>query len=158
MSCEIVYEEGIFSATLRLLQNVEKEVILISPWFVFEEPIKKLLISKISGGIKVTVVTRKSTDEGHIEAINELEKSGAIVYDDRLLYGKIIIFDRKFAIVGSASLQERATLENRELAIVTEDSNQIDKILEYVKNLEEISKIKILGHAEERDSRRSSRS
>ncbi len=76
MTTDIIYTGELYSATQKLIEHSEKEIIIISPWFDFQGHIKETLVSRINAGVKITVITRKSDTPQHKGAISYVKNVG----------------------------------------------------------------------------------
>lgn len=78
-------------------------------------------------GIKVNILTSLHPHASPSKELNYLTHSGAHVrYDDELIiHAKMIMVDRKRAILGSINLTRNSIDYNRELAVITEDTKVI---------------------------------
>lgn len=125
------------------LDNVKRELILISPYFVPGDDGVESLIDKVENGISVAVITNSyaSTDSGVVHAgyaryrerllsggieLYELKptsrrerRKGAVAYKSAAsLHTKVFVLDRETVFIGSLNLDPRSIDINTEMGIL----------------------------------------
>lgn len=128
-----------------LMNSAQKELILISPYFVPREPGEKSLIAMQKRGVQVTVLTNSlaSSDQstvfgGYKGSRKPLLEAGVHLYELKPklstlpkskkmgssssaqsgLHGKVFVFDRDNIFVGSMNLDPRSMELNSEMGVV----------------------------------------
>ncbi|GMQ83264.1 MAG: phospholipase D family protein [Rhodothermia bacterium] len=140
------------------LQNVKREVVFISPYFVPGDSSVEELIAAVKRGISVAVITNSytSTDSGAVHAgysryrkallkggveLYELKPSsrkdrpeGSVAFDSEAsLHTKAFILDRETVFIGSLNLDPRSIDINTEMGIVFHSREMAE---EFVRDLD----------------------
>ncbi|MCG8688268.1 MAG: phospholipase D family protein, partial [Desulfobacterales bacterium] len=124
------------------LEGVEKELIILSPYFVPGKAGSAFLIDLVKKGIKVKILTNSlaSTDvsivhAGYARYRERLLKGGVELYEvnkkadsskkttfkgssKASLHAKSFIFDRKYIFIGSLNLDPRSFIQNTEIGVL----------------------------------------
>ena len=139
-----------------LLASVEKDLILVSPYFVPGKEGTALLRSLVERGSRVTVLTnslaatdvpavhagyaryRRALLEAGVELYEMRPTAGAGEGQDRRfgesqasLHAKTLVFDRESVLVGSMNLDPRSNLLNTEMGILIESPELAGLILQW---------------------------
>lgn len=109
----------------------EKEVTIVTPYFAPPYKLRKILLSVMSRGVRVTLLISKQTDNrladiGREPYIHGLVKNGMILhYQHKLNHGKAVVVDGRWATFGSTNIDILSLIFNHELNIETEDEYTI---------------------------------
>jgi len=140
---ETAEQQGhIVSALRKTVEAAQREVILISPYFIPSERGIGLLGGLTRHGVRVRVLTNSlaSTDvpavhAGYARYRARLLAAGVELYELRpsamasarrglssgaSLHAKAVVVDRKFVLIGSMNLDPRSRLSNTEVAVLAE--------------------------------------
>ncbi|MBP8689039.1 hypothetical protein KBH77_01665, partial [Patescibacteria group bacterium] len=97
-----------------------------------DKAIVDILINKIKNGITVNIIVPDSKKiESNTEMINKLHDNGAIITYLKKPYqhAKVLIIDDKMAYIGSINFSRQSMEENREVGIMTINTNIINKVI-----------------------------
>jgi len=97
-----------------------------------DKAIVDILINKIKNGIAVNIIVPDSKKiESNTEMINKLHDNGAIITYLKKPYqhAKVLIIDDKIAYIGSINFSRQSMEENREVGIITINTNIINKVI-----------------------------
>lgn len=137
---------------LTLFGNAEKELFLVSPYFVPRNIGTELLTEKAEAGVKVTVVTNAlaATDvvavhSGYAKRRKTLLKHGVNAYEIKAspdvdpkawsiesnssLHAKTFVIDRRWVFVGSFNLDPRSAWLNTEMGILIDSPKLAETML-----------------------------
>lgn len=122
---------SIESAIEDLLKNAQDEILLTAYSIGKADPIFDLLESALARGVRVRmVVNRLSEQHGSIQhRLQHLQKKYSHFYlhsfqpggDRGDLHAKILVVDRKSALVGSSNLSYNGMVLNHELAVLLDE-------------------------------------
>lgn len=133
------------------IRNAEKEITLVTPYFIPRRWLIAALHNAILRGVKVTIIIPKYVDVVFADNINQrfitlLHKLGATcVISPVMNHAKLMIIDSKEAIIGSHNLDALSFERNIEGGVFFEDKRmvlQLEKIIE-----EWINKAEVLTNA-----------
>ena len=138
---------------LELVQAVEQDLILVSPYFVPGEEGTTLLSDLVANGRRVTVLTnslaatdvpavhagyaryRKALLEAGVEIyemppnpVTEDSSKGRFGSSNSSLHAKTLVFDGESVVVGSMNLDPRSSLLNTEMGILIESQEFAEEI------------------------------
>ena len=144
---QTVEGQGSIAPVLRsMIEAAQREVILISPYFIPSERGIDVLGTLVKRGVRVKVLTNSlaSTDvpvvhAGYARYRGRLLARGVELHEHRSgatpsgsvrpglssgasLHAKAVVVDRKFVLVGSMNLDPRSRLSNTEVAVVIESA------------------------------------
>ena len=137
---------------LTLFGDAEKELFLVSPYFVPRKTGSRLLTDKAAAGVEVTVVTNAlaATDvvavhSGYAKRRKDLLEAGVTAYEVKAspdvdpkawsissnssLHAKTFIIDRRWVFVGSFNLDPRSAWLNTEMGILIDSAALAENML-----------------------------
>lgn len=148
----------IHKALSQRLSEVEREVLVESPYFVLPEPSIEGVRKLTARGVKVRVLTNSAASSdviaahaGYENTREKLLKAGAELYELRpdtdmerhwsllagksraALHAKSIVFDRKSVFIGSFNLDPRSSTLNTEVGVMIDSpeiAGQVAKIMD----------------------------
>lgn len=127
---------------MRELADARERIDLVTPYFIPDEPLLRLLESKARSGVRVRLVTpRRSdhpiTDFARRSALRRLHAAGGevLLHGPGVLHAKVVLADGRRAMVGSANLDMRSLFLNYEVAVVLEGEPAVGEIRSYVDGL-----------------------
>jgi len=140
---EISSEHMLLASDLReVLRSAEKEVILITPYYVPRDEGIQLLNDQTERGVKVVIITNSLASNNHVPVHSgyaryrkDAIRAGAELYELRAdagrevndgddhpesvtLHTKVFIFDRRYLFVGSLNLDPRSLEINAEMGLL----------------------------------------
>jgi putative cardiolipin synthase len=138
--------------------NAEKEIILVSPYYVPGDRGVELIRLLAAKGVKVTVITNSLASTNHVPVHSaygryrrDVIEAGAELYEARAnaarelhydkkgpetltLHSKVIFIDRRKMFVGSLNLDPRSIELNAEMGLLIDSETMVKEI---VKDLEQ---------------------
>jgi cardiolipin synthase A/B len=124
------------------LRGATASLDLVTPYFIPDEELLKLLEAACRSGIRVRLVTpRRSdhpvTDLARRPALRRLHAAGAeiLLHGPGVLHAKVALVDGRRAMVGSANLDMRSLFLNYEVAAWIEEGGSVGVIRDYVETL-----------------------
>jgi cardiolipin synthase len=116
--------DPLYEGIVAMIQEAEKSVWIVTPYFIPDEVLLRSLVVKARAGREVTLVVpahsnHPITDFARRYYIRELKKSGArvLLYPDGMLHAKAIIMDERIALFGSANFDLRSLFVNFEIGV-----------------------------------------
>ena len=132
----LVTDDLLYLAMNDIILATKKTLVLIFPTLNRTEPILERLAQLREKGVKIYVITRKSSpDPSHQVAVTVLEKMGCMVFLDELVRARVIISDQGQLLVSSASLSKTANDRSYDVGLVTNDKGTINKALDYAEKI-----------------------
>ncbi|WP_457643098.1 helicase HerA domain-containing protein [Persephonella sp.] len=138
---KLLHKEDILPLLKKLFSTAKKEVLISSPW-VSLEPLNELLKENF---LSLEVAVRNSQLEDllitDLQALKKIKDAGGKIYLNPQLHSKFYIFDRKYAVVGSANLTSSGlyTDRNIETAVFIEEKKEVDKLISQFEEIKEKS-------------------
>ncbi|MFA6274415.1 MAG: phosphatidylserine/phosphatidylglycerophosphate/cardiolipin synthase family protein [Candidatus Paceibacterota bacterium] len=118
------------------LRKAEKNIILITPYFMPKSWLVGLLHQAVLRGVKVEILVPKNTDSSIIDRVNyffmfKLSKFGIDFYiEQEMNHAKVMIIDLKEGLVGSHNLDFMSFELNAEVGIFLKDLKAVKKLNE----------------------------
>ena len=116
--------DPLYEGIVSMIQEAEKSVWIVTPYFIPDEVLLRSLVVKARAGREVTLVVpahsnHPITDFARRYYIRELRKSGArvLLYPDGMLHAKAIVVDERVAFFGSANFDLRSLFVNFEIGV-----------------------------------------
>jgi cardiolipin synthase len=118
--------DPLYEGILSLVQEAERSVWIVTPYFIPDEVLFRSLLLKARSGVDVRIVVpAKSnhpvTDLARRHFLRELHAAGAKVlfYGPGMNHAKMLLVDERFALFGSANMDLRSLFVNFEVGVVT---------------------------------------
>lgn len=116
--------DPLYEGLISFVQEAERSVWIITPYFIPDEVLQRSLLVKARAGIDVTlIIPAKSnhpvTDFARRQYLRELQSAGAriLLYQPRMLHAKAVIMDDRIGMFGSANFDLRSLFVNFEIGI-----------------------------------------
>lgn len=120
----------IHRAMLTAVYAAREEIVMTTPYFVPDEPMREALMTAASRGVNVTIVVPKHADgllvaaAGRSHFVDLLESGVRVLrHSPGLLHAKTLCIDKHIAIIGSANFDIRSFWLNFEATLVAYDSD-----------------------------------
>lgn len=130
-----VPEDTLHDAILTACMEARERIWIVTPYFVPDEPILKILNLQARSGIDVSIIlprqsNHRMADFARGPALRELINSGAHIwfYEKGMVHSKLLVFDRFLAVTGSPNLDIRSMYLNFEIALFHYSPNEIDAV------------------------------
>jgi len=135
--------DPLYEGILTMIQEAEKSVCIVTPYFIPDDVLLRSLIVKARAGREVTlIVPSKSnhpvTDFARRHYTRELREAGGIVlcYPLGMMHSKAILIDDRAALIGSANFDIRSLFVNFELGVFLHSEADVHKLQYWVDELE----------------------
>ena len=130
-----VQGDPLYEGLISFVQEAERSIWIISPYFIPDEVLQRSLLVKARTGVDVTlIIPEKSnhavTDYARRQHLRELESAGAriLLYQPRMLHAKAVIVDDRYAIFGSANFDLRSLFVNFEIGIAVYSRAEVEEM------------------------------
>jgi cardiolipin synthase A/B len=127
--------DPLYEGILSLVQQAERSVWIVTPYFIPDEVLQRSLIVQARAGIDVRVVVparsnHPVTDLARRHHLRELHRAGVrvLLHGPGMNHAKAILVDESTAVWGSANMDLRSLFVNFEVAVVTysdDDAGQV---------------------------------
>ena len=120
------------------IEKAEKNIILITPYFVPKRWLVAVLHQAVLRGVKVEVLVPKNTDHFILDRVNyfymnKLSKFGVDFYfEEKMNHAKVMVIDSKEGIVGSNNLDYFSFELNSEIGVFLKDKEVVQRLLKIV--------------------------
>lgn len=118
--------DPLYEGILSLVQQAERSVWIVTPYFIPDEVLQRSLIVQARAGIDVRVVVparsnHPVTDLARRHHLRELHRAGVrvLLHGPGMNHAKAILVDEATAVWGSANMDLRSLFVNFEVAVVT---------------------------------------
>jgi len=119
----------IHSALLINVASTSEEILIATPYFIPGARIMRSLLRAARRGVRVRLLLPARCDIPLVRLLGHsyystLLRSGIEVFEieHEILHAKVMLFDRKRAVIGSANLDQRSFHRNFEINLIIEDS------------------------------------
>ncbi|MBA3848683.1 MAG: cardiolipin synthase [Opitutus sp.] len=121
-----VQGDPLYEGILSLVQQAERNIWVVTPYFIPDEVLQRSLIVQARAGIDVRLVVparsnHPITDLARRHSLRELQRAGVqvLLYGPGMNHAKAILVDEATAVWGSANMDLRSLFVNFEVAAVT---------------------------------------
>ncbi len=121
-----VVGDPLYEGILSLVQNAERSVWIVTPYFIPDEVLFRSLLLKARSGadVRIVVPARSNhliTDLARRHFLRELSAAGATIlyYQSGMNHAKLILVDESTGLFGSANIDWRSLFVNFEIGVVT---------------------------------------
>ena len=135
-------EDPLWEQILTIIQECRRELLCVTPYFVPDEVVFRSLLIKAHAGAKIRLITPEKSNQNLVNIarhhyLRELAKAGVeiLLYHPKMLHAKLIIADKKIALMGSANLDIRSFFLNFEIGIVHTSPQPVKELQAWAKNL-----------------------
>ena len=147
-----VREDVLHDALLTAMMDARERIWLVTPYFVPDDALLKVLALQARTGRDVRIVlpavsNHRIADFARGPAVRQLTRAGARIYAYRhkMVHAKVLVFDDTLAITGSPNLDMRSMYLNFEIALFHYSAPEIMRIISWIDGL--ASDSEILGTA-----------
>ncbi len=131
--------DPLYEKVLSVIQEADKEITIVTPYFIPDEVLQRSLIVKARSGKRVRLLIPKRsnhpvTDLARKHFLRELHEAGADIqlYYDGMLHGKALLVDGEIAMTGSANMDLRSLFVNYELGAFFYSDKEVREITEWI--------------------------
>lgn len=124
---------------MHLIQSAKQSIIIATPYYIPDEVLERCLELAIIRGVEVTLLVPKKPDHWIMKpisftAVRRLAKMGGQVYlyEKGFMHQKVMLIDRKQAMIGTSNFDNRSIYLNFETCVVITDetcANHVHQML-----------------------------
>lgn len=136
-----IQSNPVYKELLSQIRAAEKEIYLVSPFFLPPIRLRRALYKAIRRGVKVQVMGSDKTDVPVADRVAHsyyprfLRRGIKIyIYKTTILHAKYAVVDDRWATIGSTNLDYLSLLRNREANIITEHPETIAELKKHFHN------------------------
>ncbi|MFZ5841366.1 MAG: phospholipase D-like domain-containing protein [Pseudomonadota bacterium] len=133
--------EPLLDAVLTAIYNAERQITILSPYFVPDDSVQFALESALRRGVQVTIILPRKSDNLLVDAARKLALAPLLRHGlnlraihGRMMHAKAIIVDDMLAIIGSANFDYRSFFLNYELSLVLHDRDSVTALQQWIDN------------------------
>lgn len=137
-----------YEALVSAIFQAKTRVWIVTPYFVPDETLLRILIIQAHLGRDVRLVVPKKSNKSLVDlasryALRELTAAGGKVlfYQPRMMHAKLLLIDDETAAVGSANMDMRSLYLNYEIAMFLYSPGEVKQIESYMLDLFEESRL-----------------
>ena len=149
-SCEVqviasgpdVLGEPLYEGIVSMIQQAERSIWIVTPYFIPDEVILRSLIVKARAGCSVTLIVpaksnHRMADLARRSYTRDLIKAGGhlLLYNAGMLHAKAIVIDDRVALVGSPNCDMRSLFVNFEIGMLVYTEPEIAAIRAWIEAL-----------------------
>ncbi|MFA5263932.1 MAG: cardiolipin synthase [Opitutaceae bacterium] len=134
--------DPLYEAIISLIQEAEKSIWIITPYFIPDEVLLRSLIVKARAGREVVLIVparsnHPITDLAGRHYMRELQAAGAHIrlFGRGMLHSKAMIVDDRFGLLGSANFDLRSLFVNFEIGVLLYSAGDIVSMKEWARGL-----------------------
>jgi Phosphatidylserine/phosphatidylglycerophosphate/cardiolipin synthases and related enzymes len=134
--------DPLYEGILAMIQEAERELWIVTPYFLPDEVLLRSLKVKIHAGCSVTLIlparsNHPITDLARRHYVRELRRAGAHVwlYHPGMMHSKAMIVDERVALFGSANFDPRSLFVNFEAGVLVHSAADVREIKRWAQSL-----------------------
>jgi cardiolipin synthase len=135
--------DPLWEAYIKLIENAEKSITIMTPYFIPDRTLFRLLVNAAQKNIEVKIILPRRSDHRLLDFarrwyLRKLKEAGAkiLFYTSGVLHAKLFLVDEETAVVGSANLDMRSLFFNYEIAACIDHIESIDNIGDFIASIE----------------------
>lgn len=131
-------EDNIKDAMIKMINSAEKEIFILTPYFIPDEIYINAVKQALASGVKVKIMFPRKPDKKLVYAVSmsylrEVIELGAEVYRYQgFIHSKALIIDGEVMLIGTANVDNRSFALNFEISTMVYDSKLTKKYLKQV--------------------------
>ncbi|GGB33238.1 cardiolipin synthase A [Oceanisphaera marina] len=129
--------DAIQQSLLTAIYQARRRLVLITPYFVPDDPLVAALCSAADRGVEIQLVLPAKNDSRMVNYacnafFDELLHAGVEIhlYGGGLLHTKCVLVDHQFALVGTVNLDKRSLWLNFEMTLLIDDGQAMGELLQ----------------------------
>jgi cardiolipin synthase len=134
--------DPLYEGIVAMIQNAERNIWIVTPYFIPDEVILRSLIVKARAGCAVTLIVplhsnHPVTDFARRNFTRELSRAGVklLQYNPGMLHAKAIVIDDRVALVGSPNCDLRSLFVNFEVGVFIYTEPEVAAIRTWIAEL-----------------------
>lgn len=135
-------DDPLWEHYVRMIETAQRSVTVVTPYFVPDETIFRLLKTAAQRGIRVRILLPRKSDHRLLDFarrwyVRTLKEAGAeiLFFKPDVLHAKLFIRDDEEAVVGSPNLDMRSLFLNYEIGVVVTTPSALNEIKGFVDTL-----------------------
>ena len=135
--------DPLWEAYIKLIENAEKSITIMTPYFIPDRTLFRLLVNAAQKNIEVKIILPRRSDHRLLDFarrwyLRKLKEAGAkiLFYTSGVLHAKLFLVDDETAVVGSANLDMRSLFFNYEIAACINHMESLDNIRDFITSIE----------------------
>jgi cardiolipin synthase len=137
-----IQSDALYEALLSAVFSAHERIWIVTPYFVPDKSLMQALVIACHRGVDVRLITPAKSN--HLVAdlsrsgfMRELESKGVnvLLYPDRMIHAKAILFDHRGVMMGSANFDQRSLFLNYEVISFAYSRAIIDACADWMKEL-----------------------
>jgi len=135
--------DPLWETYIKLIENAEKSITIMTPYFVPDRTLFRLLVNAAQKNIEVKVIIPRRSDHRLLDFarrwyLRKLKEAGAkiLFYKSGVLHAKLFLVDEKTTVIGSANLDMRSFFFNYEIAASITNEESVDNIEDFIHSIE----------------------
>ncbi|MBP6507963.1 MAG: cardiolipin synthase [Opitutaceae bacterium] len=140
--------DPLYEGIVSMIQEAEKSITIITPYFIPDDVLQRSLIVKARAGREVTLIVparsnHPITDFARRYYVRELHKAGVKImhYQPGMMHSKAIIVDDTLALFGSANIDLRSLFVNFEIGVLIHSPAEVQLMKAWADTLMQSSKL-----------------
>jgi cardiolipin synthase len=134
--------EPLYESLLALIFGARQRISIITPYFVPEEMLARALNLAARRGVDVRLIVpirsnHVTADLARASYLRDLHNAGGLVllYTAEMLHAKVVIFDDRLAVIGSANMDMRSLFLNYEVSLFVWSPDEVAQVAAWAKGL-----------------------
>lgn len=134
--------DPLYEGIVSMIQEAEKSIWIVTPYFIPDEVLLRSLIVKARAGKEVTLITPKTSnhpvaDFARKHYIRELQRAGAhvLLWGPGMLHSKAMIVDDHVALLGSPNFDLRSLFVNFEIGVLVHSRPEVAEMKAWAQDL-----------------------
>jgi cardiolipin synthase len=144
--------DPLYEGILSMIQQAERNLWIVTPYFIPDEVLLRSMIVKARAGCKVTLVVparsnHPVTDFARRNFTRELLRAGGhvLLYTGGMIHAKAIVVDDRIALFGSPNFDLRSLFVNFEVGVVVYTEPEIAQISAWVADVMKTCVVPVIG-------------
>ncbi|MDX2108706.1 MAG: phospholipase D-like domain-containing protein [Verrucomicrobiota bacterium] len=134
--------DPLWEKIITLVQECRSELTLVTPYFIPDEVLYRSLIVKAHAGRTIRLIVPENSNHPLVDMasnyyLRNLQQAGVEVlfYHGRMMHAKILLCDRKFALLGSANFDLRSLFVNFEIGLLHTTDTDVTMLYAWVDSI-----------------------
>jgi cardiolipin synthase len=134
--------DPLYESLLELIFSARTRIWVVTPYFVPDEMLARALNLAARRGVDVRLIVparsnHLTADLARASYLRDLHNAGGKVlfYAPLMLHAKVVIFDDRVAVIGSANMDMRSLFLNYEVALFIWTPRQVERVATWARGL-----------------------
>jgi cardiolipin synthase len=132
-------DDPLWEAYVRLFSNCKRSITVVTPYFVPDRTLFRLLVTAAHAGRHVKIMVPRRSDHRLLDLarrwyLRTLREAGAeiLFFKPDVLHAKLVVVDDEQLVVGSANLDMRSLFLNYEIGAIVRDAAAIAEVKQLI--------------------------